>query len=230
MHDLVIRGGTIVDGTGAPAQTGDVAVQGGVITGVGRDLGAAKRTIDADGLLVTPGWVDIHTHYDAQATWDPQLLPSGWHGVTTAVVGNCGVGFAPARPDQRQMMIELMEGVEDIPGAALSEGIKWDWETFPQYLDAAAARNPALNLAFLAPLTRTCAVCGSTGSAHLPNWLSSCGRCLKVCYCSAACQRAHWAEHALVCEPAGEEAVAAAATADEVKEPYWRVTRQIGPD
>ena len=136
MHDLVIRGGKLVDGTGDEAREADVAVKDGVITEVGTVSGEARRTIDANGQLVTPGFVDIHTHYDAQATWDPHMLPSGWHGVTTVVVGNCGVGFAPARPDQHQMLIELMEGVEDIPGAALSEGIKWDWETFPEYLDS----------------------------------------------------------------------------------------------
>ena len=136
MNDLVIRGGKIVDGTGKESFNGDIAMKDGVITGVGQVSGEAREEINADGRLVTPGFVDIHTHYDAQATWDPHLLPSGWHGVTTAVVGNCGVGFAPARPDQHQMLIELMEGVEDIPGAALSEGIKWDWETFPQYLEA----------------------------------------------------------------------------------------------
>ena len=121
MHDLVIRGGKIADGTGKDAFTGDVAVRDGKISEVsdapGQITGEARREIDADGRLVTPGFVDIHTHYDAQATWDPHLLPSGWHGVTTAVVGNCGVGFAPARRDQHQMLIELMEGVEDIPGA-----------------------------------------------------------------------------------------------------------------
>ncbi|MFK7896103.1 MAG: amidohydrolase family protein [Myxococcota bacterium] len=136
MHDLIIRNGKIVDGQGGEAFTGDIAVSDGKITAVGQVDGEAKREINADGRLVTPGFVDIHTHYDAQATWDPHLLPSGWHGVTTAVVGNCGVGFAPTKPHQREMMIELMEGVEDIPGAALSEGIKWDWETFPEYLDA----------------------------------------------------------------------------------------------
>ncbi|MDC1294773.1 amidohydrolase family protein [Myxococcota bacterium] len=136
MNDLVIRGGKIVDGTGKESFNGDIAMKDGVITEVGQVSGEAREEINADGRLVTPGFVDIHTHYDAQATWDPHLLPSGWHGVTTAVVGNCGVGFAPARPDQHQMLIELMEGVEDIPGAALSEGIKWDWETFPQYLEA----------------------------------------------------------------------------------------------
>ena len=136
MNDLVIRGGKIVDGTGKESFNGDIAMKDGVITEVGQVSGEAREEINADGRLVTPGFVDIHTHYDAQATWDPHLLPSGWHGVTTAVVGNCGVGFAPARPDQHQMLIELMEGVEDIPGAALSEGIKWDWETFPQFLEA----------------------------------------------------------------------------------------------
>jgi N-acyl-D-amino-acid deacylase len=136
MHDLVIRGGKIVDGTGQKSFIGDIAVSDGKITEVGQVTGEAQREINADGRLVTPGFVDIHTHYDAQATWDPHLLPSGWHGVTTVVVGNCGVGFAPAKRDQHEMLIELMEGVEDIPGAALSEGIKWDWETFPEYLDA----------------------------------------------------------------------------------------------
>jgi N-acyl-D-aspartate/D-glutamate deacylase len=136
MHDLVIRGGRVVDGTGAEARTADVAVGDGRITQVGKDLGQARRTLDADGRLVTPGFVDIHTHYDAQATWDPHLLPSGWHGVTTAVCGNCGVGFAPADPSRHDWLIGLMEGVEDIPGTALSEGIRWDWESFPEYLDA----------------------------------------------------------------------------------------------
>ena len=137
MHDLVIRGGTVVDGTGAPARIADITVSDGVITGVG-DHGdeAAVRTVDAEGLLVTPGWVDIHTHYDGQATWDEVLAPSSWHGVTTLVTGNCGVGFAPARPDRHEWLIGLMEGVEDIPGSALSEGMTWDWETFPEYLDA----------------------------------------------------------------------------------------------
>ena len=136
MHDLVVRGGTLVDGTGQPSRTADVAITDGIITEVGQVDATARETIDADGLLVTPGFVDVHTHYDAQATWDPHLLPSGWHGVTTTVFGNCGVGFAPARPADREWLIGLMEGVEDIPGAALSEGIEWSWETFPEYLDA----------------------------------------------------------------------------------------------
>src|SRR5689334_10869897 len=139
MYDLLIRGGTIVDGSGAPARTGDVAIQGDRIIEVGRVSGRCKRTVDADGLLVMPGFVDIHTHYDGQATWDPLLTPSCWHGVTTAVMGNCGVGFAPVRPDAHDFLIELMEGVEDIPGIALSEGIEWTWESFPEYLDALEA-------------------------------------------------------------------------------------------
>jgi len=141
MHDLVIRGGTVVDGTGAPARTADVAVDGGRISGVGSLGGeSGARTVDADGLLVSPGWVDIHTHYDGQATWDEVLAPSSWHGVTTIVTGNCGVGFAPARPDRHDWLIGLMEGVEDIPGTALSEGIEWEWESFPEYLDTLGRR------------------------------------------------------------------------------------------
>jgi N-acyl-D-aspartate/D-glutamate deacylase len=137
MHDLLVKGGTVVDGTGAPAATADVTVDDGRITGVGSFAGErARRTVDADGLLVTPGWVDVHTHYDGQATWDEVLAPSSWHGVTTIVCGNCGVGFAPAPPDRHDWLIGLMEGVEDIPGSALSEGIEWDWETFPEFLDA----------------------------------------------------------------------------------------------
>jgi N-acyl-D-amino-acid deacylase len=140
MHDLIIRGGTLVDGTGAPSRTADVAVDEGRIIEVGHVDGAATQTIEADGLLVTPGWVDIHTHYDGQATWDPILAPSSWHGVTTLVMGNCGVGFAPAKPDRHDWLIGLMEGVEDIPGSALSEGMQWEWETFPEYLDALERR------------------------------------------------------------------------------------------
>jgi N-acyl-D-aspartate/D-glutamate deacylase len=138
MHDLILRGGTVVDGTGAPARTADVAVTGGEITAVGRDLGSSQQTVDADGLLVTPGWVDIHTHYDGQATWDAEMAPSLWHGVSTVVMGNCGVGFAPATPDRHRWLIGLMEGVEDIPGKSLAEGMPWDWETFGEYLDSLA--------------------------------------------------------------------------------------------
>ncbi len=135
-YDLIIRGGTIVDGTGAPRFTGDVAIKDGLIAAVGSVKGDATDEIDATGKIVTPGFVDVHTHYDGQATWDQEMAPSSWHGVTTAVMGNCGVGFAPAAPDRHNWLIGLMEGVEDIPGTALAEGMKWDWETFPEYLDA----------------------------------------------------------------------------------------------
>jgi N-acyl-D-aspartate/D-glutamate deacylase len=140
VHDLVIRGGTVVDGLGHEPVTADVAVDDGRITEIGKVDGPARETIDADGLLVTPGFVDVHTHYDGQATWDSQLGPSCWHGVTTVVMGNCGVGFAPVQPGGEQELIEIMEGVEDIPGTALWEGIEWQWESFPQYLDALERR------------------------------------------------------------------------------------------
>lgn len=136
MYDLVIRGGTVVDGTGGPSMVADVAVDGDRIVAVGTDLGAGREEIDARGKIVTPGFVDVHTHYDGQATWDQEMAPSSWHGVTTVVMGNCGVGFAPARPDRHDWLIGLMEGVEDIPGTALAEGMSWDWETFPEYMDA----------------------------------------------------------------------------------------------
>ena len=136
MHDVLITGGTVIDGTGQAGFTADIAISQGRITQVGRVTGAAHRTLPAEGLLVTPGWVDIHTHYDGQATWDPYMTPSSWHGVTTAIMGNCGVGFAPSRAHQRQWMMDLMEGVEDIPGVVLAEGVQWEWESFPEYLDA----------------------------------------------------------------------------------------------
>ena len=150
MTDLVITGGLLVDGTGSAPRRADVAVADGVITEVaepGRLAGTlAGETIDADGLVVTPGFVDVHTHYDGQVTWDPLLSPSSWHGVTTVVMGNCGVGFAPAAPDRHEWLIQLMEGVEDIPGAALSEGIRWEWELFPEYLDAVARAPKVLDV------------------------------------------------------------------------------------
>ena len=136
MHDLVIRGGTVVDGSGRPGFVADVAVDGDRITRIGAIEARGRREIDAAGRIVAPGFVDIHTHYDGQATWDAEMAPSSWHGVTTVVMGNCGVGFAPAKPDRHDWLIALMEGVEDIPGTALAEGLTWDWETFPQYLDA----------------------------------------------------------------------------------------------
>ncbi|MEQ9662412.1 MAG: D-aminoacylase [Parasphingopyxis sp.] len=136
MHDLVIRGGTIVDGLGGEPFTGDIAIDGDLISQVGTVEGEGREEIDASGRIVTPGFVDVHTHYDGQATWDQEMAPSSWHGVTTVVMGNCGVGFAPARKDQHEWLIGLMEGVEDIPGTALAEGMKWNWESFPEYLDA----------------------------------------------------------------------------------------------
>jgi N-acyl-D-amino-acid deacylase len=151
MHDLVIRGGTVVDGTGAAARTADVAVDDGRISEVGRVDDRGRREVAADGLVVAPGWVDIHTHYDGQVTWDPELSPSSWHGVTTIVMGNCGVGFAPVRPGSEAFLIELMEGVEDIPGTALHEGIEWQWESFPEYLDVLAERSWAVDVAAQVP-------------------------------------------------------------------------------
>jgi N-acyl-D-aspartate/D-glutamate deacylase len=151
MFDTVIRGGTIVDGTGGPAFTADVAIEGDRIAAVGGDLGQARREIDATGRIVTPGWVDIHSHYDGQATWDALLSPSGAHGVTTTVFGNCGVGFAPARSADRDALITLMEGVEDIPGTALSEGLPWTWESFPEYLDRLAEFPRVMDVAAMIP-------------------------------------------------------------------------------
>lgn len=139
MHDVVIRGGVVVDGTGAEPVAADVAIDGDKVVAVGRVAGRGAEEIDARGQIVTPGFVDIHSHYDAQVTWDPQLTPSSWHGVTTVVMGSCGVGFAPAAPDKHDWLIALMEGVEDIPGSALHEGIRWAWESFPEYLDAIAS-------------------------------------------------------------------------------------------
>jgi N-acyl-D-amino-acid deacylase len=144
--DLVIRGGTIVDGTGAPPIEGDVAVSGDRITAIGRVDAAGVEEIDARGLLVTPGFVDVHTHLDAQITWDPLGAPSNLHGVTSVVVGNCGVGFAPCKPKDRDYLMFLMEGVEDIPQAAMRAGLRWTWETFPEYLDALAAQPLGLNV------------------------------------------------------------------------------------
>jgi len=151
MLDLAIRGGVIVDGSGAPARSGDIGVRDGRIVSVGRRVDSATREIDADGLLVTPGWVDVHTHYDGQVTWDTLLTPSCWHGVTTVVMGNCGVGFAPVRPGSHEYLIKLMEGVEDIPGTALAEGIDWSWESFPEYLDAIERKPHALDVGAQVP-------------------------------------------------------------------------------
>ena len=151
MHDVVIRDATIVDGSGARSFTGDIAIEGERIVAVGVVEGTGRREIDAAGLLVTPGWVDIHTHYDGQVTWDPEVTPSGWHGVTTVVMGNCGVGFAPVDPARRDFLIQLMEGVEDIPGTALAEGMSWNWETFEEYLDEVASMPRVMDVAALVP-------------------------------------------------------------------------------
>jgi N-acyl-D-amino-acid deacylase len=147
MHDIVIRGGTIIDGSGKPAFAGDVAIDGDRIAAVGGKLGPGRREIDADGLLVTPGWVDVHTHYDGQAMWDPLLAPSCWHGVTTVMFGNCGVGFAPVKKEHRGALMDLMEGVEEIPNPVLAAGLTWEWETFPQFMDALDRRPRAIDIA-----------------------------------------------------------------------------------
>jgi N-acyl-D-aspartate/D-glutamate deacylase len=149
--DLVIRNGTIVDGTGRERYVGDVAVSDGWIVQTGSVQGRGREEIDATGLLVTPGFVDIHTHYDGQSIWSDRLNPSSDHGVTTVVMGNCGIGFAPCRPGDRQDLIELMEGVEDIPGAVTSEGLTWDWETFPDYLDALDRRSRDIDVGVFVP-------------------------------------------------------------------------------
>jgi len=151
MHDLVIRNGTVVDGTGAARRTADIAVDGELITAVGGTIARGRREINADGLLVSPGYVDIHTHYDGQATWDPYLTPSSWHGVTTVVFGNCCVGFAPVRKGAASYLINLMEGVEDIPGTVLSEGVKFNWESFPDYLDALEAAPKVIDVGAQVP-------------------------------------------------------------------------------
>ena len=144
--DLVIRGGTVLDGTGSAGRTADVAIAGGSIASIGRVDGTGSREIDAAGALVTPGFVDIHTHYDGQATWSNRMSPSSHHGVTTVVMGNCGVGFAPVRPTDHELLVELMEGVEDIPGAVLKEGVPWAWESFPEYLDYLSERRFDMDL------------------------------------------------------------------------------------
>jgi N-acyl-D-aspartate/D-glutamate deacylase len=150
-HDLIIRGGTVLDGTGEEARTADVSMRDGVITAVGRVEGSADRTIDADGLLVTPGFVDIHAHYDGQASWGERMIPSSWHGVTTVVVGNCGVGFAPVHPQDHDRLIELMEGVEDIPGVVLAEGLEWNWKSFPEFMDVLDGRPWDVDVALQVP-------------------------------------------------------------------------------
>jgi N-acyl-D-aspartate/D-glutamate deacylase len=167
MFDTVIRNGILVDGTGAPAFRGDVAITDGMIVEVGEVSGVARRTLDAEGAHVTPGFVDIHTHYDGQVSWDTQLAPSSINGVTSVAMGNCGVGFAPARRDKHDFLIALLEGVEDIPGAALAEGLTWDWESFPDYLDAIGRRRYAIDLGAHMPHAALRAyVMGERGADH----------------------------------------------------------------
>jgi N-acyl-D-amino-acid deacylase len=152
-YDLIIRNGTVVDGTGADRIHADVAVTDGRIVEVGKVDGRAKETIDASDLIVAPGFVDPHTHYDAQICWDDVTSPSCWHGVTSVMMGNCGVGIAPCKPEAREIAAWDLVNVEAIPFEVLNEGVTWDWETFPEYMDAADARGSGLNLGFLAPLT-----------------------------------------------------------------------------
>jgi len=152
-YDLIIRNGTVIDGTGAAGRRADVAIARGKVAEIGKVSEGARRTVDASDLIVAPGFVDPHTHYDAQICWDPMVSCTSWHGVTTVVMGNCGVGIAPCREQVREIAAWDLVNVEAIPFDALSRGITWEWESFPEYLDAAARRGSGINLAFLAPLT-----------------------------------------------------------------------------
>ena len=145
-YDLIIRGGSIADGKGTPLFEADIAISDGKIVEIGSVSDSGTEEIDARGKLVAPGFVDVHSHYDGQAIWDNRLLCSGWHGITTTVMGNCGVGFAPVRPEDRETLVELMEGVEDIPGPVMREGLSWDWTTFPEFMDALERRPHDIDL------------------------------------------------------------------------------------
>ncbi|RYD93185.1 MAG: D-aminoacylase, partial [Sphingomonadales bacterium] len=150
-HDLVIRNGTVIDGSGRAGFGADIAIDGGRIVKVGKVTGSGREEIDASGRIVTPGFVDVHTHYDGQVTWETRLLPSSNHGVTTVVGGNCGVGFAPCRPQDRDALIAVMEGVEDIPEIVMTTGIPWNWETFPEYLETLAHRQFDIDVGMQVP-------------------------------------------------------------------------------
>ncbi|MBM3594964.1 MAG: amidohydrolase family protein, partial [Alphaproteobacteria bacterium] len=147
MHDLVIKNGTVIDGTGAAGFVADIAIDGGIITEVGKVAGQSREEIDASGELVTPGFVDLHTHYDAQAMWDPVLAPTAWHGVTSVVISNCSVGFAPLNRENRDFPLRVLEAIEEIPIEVMEQGIEWDWETYPEFLDALGRRRHTLDIA-----------------------------------------------------------------------------------
>lgn len=169
MHDLVIRGGTIIDGTGGAAYAGDLAIDGPRIVAIGDDVGRGREEIDARGRLVTPGWVDIHTHFDGQIMWDPMLSPSGQNGVSTVVMGHCGVGFAPVVPDDHELLINIMEGLEDIPAATLRAGLGWRWQSFPEYLDVLESLPRVLDFATQIPHSALrCYVMGERGRKKDP--------------------------------------------------------------
>ena len=162
-YDLLIKNGLIVDGTGGDSYHGNVAISDGIIVGIGEVDGLAETVIDSSDLAVSPGFIDPHTHYDAQICWDGAVTPSSWHGVTSVVMGNCGVGIAPCRPDAREIAMHDLVNVEAIPYEVLEKGITWDWESFPDYMDAAEARAPALNLAFLAASNTLPSLCDGRG-------------------------------------------------------------------
>ena len=147
MYDVIIRGAEICDGSGQPPRTGDIAIADGRIAALGAVSGTARRTIDADGLVAAPGFIDVHTHYDCQVSWDPALTPSSWHGVTSVVMGNCGFTIAPCRAAHRDLLMEMLLYVEGMPTEALRAGVRWEWESFPDYLDAVERARPAINTA-----------------------------------------------------------------------------------
>ena len=171
MHEITIRAGRIIDGSGAPEFVGDIGIDGDRITAVGDDVGPGEREINAAGKIVAPGWIDIHTHMDAQVSWDPNLEPSCYFGVTTVIMGNCGVGFAPVRPEERDWLLDLLDAVEDIPSTAMSAGITWEWETFPEYMDAIDGKPRVMDIAVQIPHSPLrCYVMGDRGAEDVqPN-------------------------------------------------------------